>query len=495
MLSKDDERNLADLEISADLVLEQIEKFKRGFDFIQLATPAVVGNGILKLSTEQEKHFQETYDAYNGSVAKFVPASGAATRMFKHLFEFLYSFDNESSHDQLVEEGGSVFDFFMSLESFAFYDDLKSAFLETHGLTIEEAHLRRSYDKILEVLLKEEGLNYGSLPKGLLKFHQSEVGPVTPVQEHVSEGMAYATKNGTLNLHFTVSPEHFDLFQDHVEMIVKHTQKEIEVAVDFSTQKHRTDTIAVDLANKPLRDNHGKLVFRPSGHGALLENLNEQEYDVVFLKNIDNVVPAHLQGETIRFKRILAGVLISYQSRVFELLRRSEEGEEIGEEALDILGELGLTGSFSQAEILEYLNRPIRVCGMVVNRGEPGGGPFWVKSGKDKQSLQIVEKAQVNLEEESQLKIFEQSTHFNPVDVVCGLRDYKGNKFNLLKYRDPETGFITEKSRDGKALKAMELPGLWNGSMADWNTVFVEVPLITFNPVKTVNDLLKEEHQ
>ncbi|MEQ9229757.1 MAG: DUF4301 family protein, partial [Cyclobacteriaceae bacterium] len=333
---------------------------------------------------------------------------------------------------------------------------------------------------------------FDQLPKGLLPFHKYANEVRTPAHEHLVESLGYAQKGTALKIHFTVSPEHLKPFQDHLAEVAESFQEKFDIT--YSVQKPETDTVAVTLNNDPFKKENGELLFRPAGHGALLENLNERKADILFLKNIDNVVPDRLKPETIKYKRLLAGVLLSFQERIFDLLKRADGGEDIHEEGKALLEEVGIKGNFTSGQIIDKLNRPIRVCGMVKNQGEPGGGPFWVESNGF-ESLQIVEGAQVDKEDPSQAKIFQKSTHFNPVDIVCGVRDFKGNKFDLLKYRDSETGFITNKSFQGQPIKAMELPGLWNGGMADWNTIFVEVPIVTFNPVKTVNDLLRPEHQ
>ena len=472
--------------ISIEVIEEQIERFRKGFGHVSLADIATIGNGILKLSEEEEADFEQRFNTYDGVIVKFVPASGAASRMFKHLFEILKKLENQ---DPLlsIQSDKLTFQFFKELDSFAFFSDLKMVFEKNNGYSLEEAQLKQEYKKILECLLLEEGLNYGNLPKGLLAFHSYGSQSRTPSQEQVFEGLAHLGSNQELHLHLTVSEEHRSLFKEHLQPF--------DNQITFSVQSEKTDTIAVDEENDPFRDGEGNLLFRPAGHGALLENLNALKEEIIFIKNIDNVVPDSLKEETIRYKKILAGVLIMYQRQIFDLLKRNDDGQNIQSEAVSLLEQLGVKGDFNYEEILELLNRPLRVCGMVKNEGEPGGGPFWVKENDKYSSLQIVEKAQVDLNREDQKSVFDKSTHFNPVDLVCGVFDYKGQKFDLLDYRDEELGFISDKSFEGRTLKAMELPGLWNGSMAKWNTIFVEVPLITFNPVKSVNDLLKAGHQ
>ena len=487
MLRPEDTKQLKDQEISEKQLQDQISRFQKGFDPLELAAAATVDNGIMKLSDEQIQEYASGYESSNADVLKFVPASGAASRMFKGLFVLLDMDDTSYLEDQTTKE------FFSQISDFAFYEDLKPSFEEKYGESFQSA-VDQKDKRIISSLLTEEGLEYGSLPKGLLKFHNYESEVKTPVQEHITEGLAYAQKNGNVNIHFTVSPDHQEKFESHVESLIPKISSEAKIDITYSTQKNSTDTVAVDLENQPFRDDKGRLLFRPAGHGALLENLNQLDSDIVFVKNIDNVVPDRIKEETIRFKKVLAGILLKFQSQAFDLLKKAKQGEDVSTEGTALLKEMGISGSFSNEDVIEKLNRPIRVCGMVKNEGEPGGGPFWVNNNGN-ETLQIVESAQVNTDDPSQNSIFVESTHFNPVDLVCGLKNFEGESFDLLKYRDDDTGFITEKSYQGRKLKAMELPGLWNGSMAHWNTIFVEVPLITFNPVKTIMDLLKENHQ
>lgn len=493
--------------LSIETVEEQISNFKKGFPPSELSAPSLVGSGIMALGDEEKAAMSERYEKYASThrIVKFVPASGAASRMFKKLFEFAGSYKGtEEEYQSLISDqsSGSMFDFFKRLENFAFYDDLKAVYKSSTGVDLAEAHVKRAYVDILDHLLGAKGLEYGSLPKGLLKFHRYEEGARTPVEEHVVEGSEYAVcGDQDVYLHFTVSPEHQPKFEEHVAGIRKAYEEKynITIHVSYSIQKPSTDTIAVDMDNAPFREKDGSMLFRPAGHGALLENLNDIDADVIFLKNIDNVVPDHLKPETVINKKVIAGILVDVQSKVFSFLEKLEGDvsdsllDEVRSFAQSNLG-VKVASNASKEDLIRVLNRPIRVCGMVKSEGDPGGGPFWV-SANGHTSLQVVETAQIDLSDESQKRIFNQATHFNPVDLVCGVRNYKGEKFDLMQYRDPATGFVTEKSKDGKDLKAQELPGLWNGSMADWNTVFVEVPLITFNPVKAVTDLLKPEHQ
>jgi hypothetical protein len=475
---------------SISVVEDQIKHFKKGFPFLNTIKAATINDGIIKLSEEEINDFVLIFEkeSKKKKLLKFVPASGAASRMFKSLF----SAKDEGKVDASVQQ------FFEKISSFAFYESL---------IKVAKNNENQS---LLEGLLNPDGLDYGNMPKGLLEFHSYEGFTRTAVEEHLVEGAMYANNEGKVRLHFTVSPEHKKKFKSLIQNVLKKYESEYSVKynIGFSEQKPSTDTIAVDLNNEPFRDKNGKLLFRPAGHGALLENLNEQEADIVFIKNIDNVVPDHLKQETIIYKKALAGLLLSYQKQIFYYLRRLEKPNpsdyivikslKFIKEKLQVSPPKGLRNRPIEEKLkyaLDKLNRPLRVCGMVKNVGEPGGGPFWAKNEDESVSLQVVESAQIDLNNKKQKSNFDNATHFNPVDLICAPKNFKNNKFDLLSYRDDNTGFITEKSQSGKSLKAQELPGLWNGSMANWNTLFVEVPLITFNPVKTVNDLLRKEHQ
>ena len=494
MLSNEDKKQIAAKGISEAEVEEQLDRFMKGFPALQLSEPAVVDKGISLLTDDQVADYISTYENASANVSKFVPASGAASRMFKLLYKLLEDFDETQPDLNSMDGGEKLEHFFESLDQFAFYDELKSKYFETNGKQLEDEISDKNYDRIIDFLLNTKGLNYGNLPKGLLSFHTYDHDIRTAAQEQLDEGLKYACKNDRVIIHFTVSPDHLDRFQDHVSAAIEGISSETEIEVSYSLQKEKTDTIASTPDFQPFKTNEGDILFRPAGHGALLENLNDLDYDLVFIKNIDNVVPDRLKETTIKYKKALAGVLLEYQQKTFDLLKRNDQNEHIHDEAVTLLKEMGIEGDFSKEEILDLLDRPIRVCGMVKNEGEPGGGPFWIRSG-NRTSLQIVESAQVNADDQEQIELFKSGTHFNPVDLVCGLKNYKGEKFNLLEHRDVNTGFISEKSYNGETLLAMELPGLWNGSMSDWNTIFVEVPLITFNPVKTVLDLLKPNHR
>ncbi|OOG73771.1 DUF4301 family protein [Algoriphagus sp. A40] len=490
--------------MNPETVAQQIENFKNGFPFLKITAPATPGDGIQILSDSELAQFTDSYPgkASRIDVVKFVPASGAASRMFKDLFSFL-------DGDGDLEKSSFTKKFIQNLSKFAFYSDLNSA-LEAQGSSIQSCLDSKDYKKIVAALLSEEGLGYGNLPKGLLRFHKYPSENRTPAQEHLVEGVQYGLgKGNTVKIHFTVSPEHEEKFKAEIGKVLPSlkSSSRVEFEVSYSHQKKSTDTIAVTMDNTPFGEDDGSLLFRPAGHGALLDNLNDIKADLIFIKNIDNVVPDRLKETTKNYKMAIAGLLLEVQEKVFQALRgmESEYRETYAEMAEkvfkeDLKGKLPSDfGSKSKEEKAAFLktklNRPIRVCGMVKNTGEPGGGPFWIQESDGSQSLQILETAQIDLNDPDSKKHFQASTHFNPVDLVCGTKDYKGNSFDLMQFRDMQTGFITEKSKSGRDLKALELPGLWNGAMAGWNTLFVEVPLITFNPVKTVNDLLREEHQ
>ena len=505
MITPEDKALLEKKGISEAQIAEQLACFEKGFPFLQLDGAASIEKGILAPAENELNTYLQAWDTYKQSdknIVKFVPASGAASRMFKNLFEFLGA-------DYDIPTTDFEKKFFNNIQDFAFYTDLNAACEKNNGKGIEALVNESNYKPVVANLLEEAGLNYGALPKGLLKFHKYDNGARTPLEEHLVEGALYAAgTTGKVNVHFTVSTEHRDLFKALVEeKVSEYAQKyNIEYSVSFSEQKPSTDTIAADMENKPFRDN-GKLLFRPGGHGALIENLNDLDADIVFIKNIDNVVPDRLKDETVTYKKLIAGVLVTLQKQAFDYLELLDSGKYTHEQLEEIIRFVQQDlccrktdiKELEDAELVIYLrnklNRPMRVCGMVKNVGEPGGGPFLAYNPDGTISLQILESSQIDMKDEEKKAMFEKGTHFNPVDLVCAVRDYKGNKFDLVKYVDKATGFISYKSKSGKELKALELPGLWNGAMSNWNTVFVEVPLGTFNPVKTVNDLLREQHQ
>ena len=463
--------------ISVAEVERQIENFRKGFPSLPVVRAASGGDGILQLSDDEIKAAEELYNSRTAklSTIKFVPASGAATRMFKELFEYINDDKRTPGIDKLIT----------NLEKFAFFAEL-AKYLKPQ---IDDKDVVRN--------IVVDGLAYGSKPKGLVTFHAYKEGARKPVEEHLVEAALYASNGERAAIHFTVSPEHKAGFLALLEERQSHYEKKfgIKYDVSFSEQSPATDTIAVNPDNTPFRTEDGKLLFRPAGHGALIANLDKLDADIIFVKNIDNVTTDERKGDTITYKRVLAGELLRLQERSFELLRALERGEDRFEEAKRFLqSELccKLPENASNELIIKTLDRPIRVCGMVKNEGEPGGGPFWVGDEYGREQLQIAESSQIAKED---IHLMKEATHFNPVDLVCGVKRYDSTKYDLTKYTDPKTGFISSKSAGGRELRAQELPGLWNGAMANWNTIFVEVPISTFSPVKVVQDLLRPEHQ
>ncbi|MCK9167116.1 MAG: DUF4301 family protein [Bacteroidales bacterium] len=513
-LTKKDIEDIKAYGLKPETVEKQLQQFKTGFPFCNLQAPATPGNGIMQFTAEMLEKLIESYAtlAVNEKIVKFVPASGAATRMFKKLFEFIETFSGKPEDFEAFlsdQSCQSMYYLFDHLDQFSFYEALVDV-LEENGLELSELIAAKDYVTIGRYILGTPGLGYGNLPKGLLLFHTYAEEKRTAFEEHIVEAFQYCRTKHGVKVHFTVSPEHLELFGKLGKKLGKKyfRMTGISPEISFSIQKPSTDTLAVNPDNTPFRDKNGELVFRPAGHGALIDNLQELNGTLIFIKNIDNVVPDRLKEETYRYKKVCGALLLQSRNRVFKYLDQLDKAA-VSDEALEEMhqfanNELYITDNedFNQLERIEkidYLytlfNRPIRVCGMVKNEGEPGGGPFWVKDSSNRIALQIVESAQINIKDTNQKAIFESATHFNPVDLVCSTVDFKGNPFHLTQFIDEETGFISAKSKDGKPLRALELPGLWNGAMADWITLFVEVPLITFNPVKEINDLLREQHR
>ena len=515
--SHEDMKQIEGRGMTPEKVISQIEIFKKGFHYIKLRRPCTVGDGITVLHKEDVDRLGKTFSeaALAGRAMKFVPASGAASRMFKLLLSFNQRYEQIDEREIRAEAEKNDPDhmaflrFIKGIQKPVFYDDLKSV-MSRDGLDTEELISKGQYKGILEYLLTSKGLNLAHIPKGLIKFHAYPGNSRTPIEEHVVEAIEYTKDiNNIVRIHFTVSPEHEELVRDHIEKVQGQYEKPgIRFELTLSTQKASTDTIAVDMKNRPFRDSEGRLLFRPGGHGALLKDLNDFKGDLVFVKNIDNVVPDRLKQVTYLYKKALGGYLVELQNEIFESLKRLSGGDvnnqyiaeafEYVRHKLSIIPPEGVEQGSSEDRIdflISRLNRPLRVCGMVRNVAEPGGGPFWVEHADKAISLQIVESSQVDMRSAAQRGVWESSTHFNPVDLVCGVRDYTGKPFDLMNFVDPDTGFVSIKSKEGRELKALELPGLWNGAMAHWNTVFVEVPIMTFNPVKTVLDLLRKEHQ
>lgn len=486
-------------------VEHQLEQFATGFPFLRIEAPASVGKGVVAPDEQARQHAVKAWEAYKAEghkVVKFVPASGAASRMFKDMFAFLGS-DYDTPTTDFEKK------FFQDIHQFAFYEALDAQCVANHGKTIDQLIASSQFKTVVANMLNPEGLNYGQLPKGMLLFHQYEDGARTPMEEHLVEAALYAESQGEACVHFTVSHDHLPLFKQRVAEKQGAYEKKfgIHYQISFSEQKPSTDTIAANPDNTPFRNENGTLLFRPGGHGALIENLNDIDADIIFVKNIDNVVPDRIKGDTVRWKQIIAGVLVQLQQQVFEYLHVLDSGAynhaKLEEIIRFVQRELCCRHvelkDLEDAELVVYLrkklNRPIRVCGVVKNVGEPGGGPFMAYNPDGSVSPQILESSQIDKTNHEYMEMFAHGTHFNPVDLVCAVRNYQGEHFHLPDYVDELTGFISSKSKNGRELKALELPGLWNGAMSDWNTIFVEVPLTTFNPVKTVNDLLRDTHQ
>ncbi len=464
-------------------VEKQFSYFFKGFPYARLNRIATISDGIVQLNNQKLDHFIQYYDQQCGEnkVTKFVPASGAASRMFKDLYDALKS--DGHVYEPKVEH------FLHNLKKLPFYPDLQP-FIKSED--------PREW---IEKLLTEKGLNYGNLPKAVLKFHHYEEENRTAIEEHLVEAALYAKSgNGDCYIHFTVSPNHLDGIKDLIQKVqpIYSQRFGVEYHISYSIQNPSTDTLAAEMDNTPFRDKSGDLLFRPGGHGALISNLNVLDSDLIFIKNIDNVITENKLESTIVYKKACAGLLLELRNKTYEYLQLIDNQSVHDDLYCSILdfAKYQLCIQFQSetptlAELKMKLNRPIRVCGMVKNEREPGGGPFWVTNTNRETSCQIVETSQIDKQDSQQMMILQNATHFNPVDMVCSTKDYQGNKFDLLQYIDHNTGFISEKSYEGRTLKAMELPGLWNGAMADWITIFVEVPLETFNPVKTIFDLLK----
>jgi len=505
MFTEQDLKQMATRGTAPETAEHQLAQIASGFPFLKLDGAATIGHGIMKPTEEEENAFLaawENYKTEGHDIVKFVPASGAASRMFKDMFAFL-----DADYD--VPTTPMEKQFFDGLKHFAFRHALRDKCKDGEGKCPCKLVEAGDYKSVVRYMLKECGLNYGKLPKGLLLFHSYEDGPRTPFEEHLVEAALYAASDGKAKVHFTVSPDHLPLFQSLAnELKPKYEEKYgIEYSITFSVQKASTDTIAANPDGTPFRNADGSLLFRPGGHGALIENLGDIDADVVFIKNIDNVVPDHLKAPTTRYKQLIGGVLVTLQKRCFDYLHLLDSGKYTHaqlEEIIrfvqrDLCCRKADIKELEDAELVSYLrkklNRPMRVCGMVRNQGEPGGGPFLAYNQDGTVSLQILESSQIDKSNADYQRMFKEGSHFNPVDLVCATKDYQGHHFNLPDYVDPQTGFISQKSKDGKPLQALELPGLWNGAMSDWNTVFVEVPIETFNPVKTVCDLLRPQHQ
>ena len=499
--------------VSLQTIENHLAIFKKGIAKTILDRPATKEDGIVKLLDVDFEKFAKDFDKkkVNLKLKKFVPASGAASRMFKFLNEFLneYAFENETVNAYINRKKEKNLPIFLAgKEKFPFYETVKNALLAAFPDFNSWESDKKNYH-FIKFLLSTDYFNFANKPKGILPFHKYESHIATPVEEHFSECAFYASANSVSHLHFTVSQNHQHLFENIITEVKEKVEaiSKTTLNVSYSYQDQATDTIAVNLDNTPFRGPNNELVFRPAGHGALINNLNALTADIIFIKNIDNVIQNHIDKITL-YKKGLAGVLLDLQEHIFNYLNQIDNHllnetnikviisfirEKLNMEIIEDFYKYTLENKI--AFIKDKLNRPIRVCGMVKNEGEPGGGPFWVSDSKGNLSLQIVESSQIDTNNPDQVAILTKATHFNPVDLVCATKNYKGEKFDLIQFIDHKAGFIVAKNKNGKDLKAYELPGLWNGAMAKWITVFVEVPLLTFNPVKTVNDLLKSPHQ
>lgn len=507
MLSKEDMAQLGQRGVSEETLLSQVERFKTGFPYLKIYDSARPGEGITVLTPQEQDAAVARWDEYlakGGDVCKFVPASGAASRMFKSLFSFV---DGEEA---TAAAGSDVDALLKDIHNVAFFEELDARLRHTHdGKGVDQLLAEGAQKEVVKGIISPEGLNYGNLPKGLLTFHTSENGTRTPVEEQLVEGAQSARQaDGTVNMHLTVSPAHREAFTRKLSEAVPAIESRmgVKINVTMSEQKASTDTVAVNEDNSLFREN-GQLVFRPGGHGALIQNLNDLDATVVFIKNIDNVVPDSRRESTLLYKKIIAGYLIELHDKVSAYIDIIDSRQYSAASLEEIVAFLRERFSFDAPELSNLkgedlatylrvkLDRPMRVCGMVRNEGEPGGGPYITFNADGSRSLQILESTQIDLSKPENREMMAKATHFNPVDLVCYVKDHEGRKYDLPSHVDSETGFISSKSLHGRSLKALELPGLWNGAMSDWNTAFVEVPVSTFNPVKTVNDLLRPQHQ
>lgn len=505
-LTDSDLKTLAGRGITPDQLQEQVDRFVNGFPYLKIYDSARPGEGITLLSEAEQEKAVERWNAFladGGHVCKFVPASGAASRMFKALFAFV---DGDSAHPA---DSSDVDVLLKNIHKTAFFEELNEVVVREHGNDVDALLAEGREKDVVAAIILPHGLNYGNLPKGLLTFHRAEDGVRTPVEEQLMEGAQSARQaDGVVNMHLTVSGSHREAFEKKLAQVKPGIEAKmgVKINVDMSEQKASTDTVAVNEDNTLFREN-GELVFRPGGHGSLIQNLNEIDSEVVFIKNIDNVVPDKLRGATLKYKQVLAGYMMELHDKIVQYISQIDGGECGDAQLAEVVAFLRSTFSFDAPELTSLngdalaaylrtkLNRPLRVCGMVRNEGEPGGGPYIAYNADGSRSLQILESTQIDLSKDENKQMMAKATHFNPVDLVCYVKDAENNHFNLPEYVDHQTGFISSKSLHGRSLKALELPGLWNGAMSDWLTAFVEVPVETFNPVKTVNDLLRAQHQ
>lgn len=504
-LNQQDRETLTARGISEEKFNEELRRLRCGFPRLRVKGPATAGDGIMRPGSEQLARYRDIWDGYVASgakVVKMVPASGAASRMFKELFRFAGG-ESPTPDTPFVEE------FCDGIHDFAFFPELDATCSRLYGMGVDTLFAEGRHRDVAKALTGPGGMDYGSLPKALLAFHHTPSGARTALEEHLAEGAQYAAgADGTVHVHFTVSPEHIPLVEAKVREAAPALASRYGVRFDVTTsiQKPSTDTVALGPDGEPFRAD-GRLVFRPGGHGALIENLGEIDADVVFIKNIDNVVPDSLRDATVSYKKVLGGVLVEASRKIAEYVGEltcgMPERPRLAEMLAYLRGTLCVSDegadSLGDLELADYLlckfSRPLRVCGMVANEGEPGGGPYMAYSPDGTVQPQILESSQIDTDSDEGRQMMSRATHFNPVDLVCDIRDCDGETYDLTEFTDPDTGFISSKSVRGTEVKALELPGLWNGAMSDWNTIFVEVPAETFNPVKTVNDLLRPAHR
>ncbi len=512
MYTENDIKYFAQREISTEEIDRQLDFYKKGFPYLGIVRPATANDGIRCLTEEEMNKYAQKYaqEADKMSIVKFVPASGAASRMFKDLFVFVSEYDGSPEQKQKFNDTNNPARRFIdNIDRFAFYDNLQKIVYSKYGKSVKELLQDHKPKELVESVITKDGLNYGNMPKGLIEFHRYKNTTRTPVEEHIAEGIQYAKSGKDVKIHFTVSPEHLGFFTAFVDKarISFEEKSNCQLDINFSSQKPFTDTIAVDEDNEIFRNDDGSPLFRPAGHGSLIENLNDINARIIFIKTIDNVVPDSRKAATVKYKMALAGYLLKTKENIATYIKALETNptSQILDEVFVFITKklccefdekfINLPDSEKVKVMLAKLKRPLRICGMVKNEGEPGGGPFWAKNSDGTTSLQIVESSQIDKNDPKSQEIVAKATHFNPVDLVCDVTDCEGNKFDLRKFTDPMTGFISHKSKNGKTLKSIERPGLWNGAMSDWNTIFVEVPIETFSPVKTVLDLLREQHQ
>jgi len=481
--------------ITNDKLTKQFLAFVKGTPALELDRIATLNDGIMTINSIDRSKFMNLYNIKQQdiSILKFVPASGLASRMFKSLSEF----KNTKVSNPIAQY------FFNNLHKFPFFKDIIIEFNKTYP-KIKKLDSLANKIAFLDFVLSEKHLNYQSTPKGLIKFHQYDIDNKTALEEQIDESVYYCvSKDQTVNIHFTVNPNFLTQFKSNVQdyLETNYENSDINFNINYSIQKENTDTIAVNYNNTPFKNDRGEYVFRAGGHGALIENLNDLEADIIFIKNIDNVSHQNHMEETIKYKQILGGKLLFLQENIYKFLsqiKNKSEDLNLQEIRYFLLENFFINISdenCNEEYFFNFLNKPIRICGMIKNQGDAGGGPFWINQTDGHKTLQIIEGAQVDKQNNKQLDILHQSTHFNPVDIVCAIKDFEGNKFDLTQYVDHDAVFVTDKTYEGKPLKGLELPGLWNGGMADWLSLFVEVPIETFNPVKTVTDLLSPMHQ